>query len=34
MAYDDRPLDRMRVLNALSPQSAMVPGAKIKLIVY
>ena len=34
MAYDDRPLDRLRVLNALSAQSALVPGAKIKLIVY
>lgn len=34
MAYDDRPLDRLRVLNALSAQSVLVPGAKIKLIVY
>ena len=34
MAYDDRPLDRLRVLNALSAQSTLVPGARIKLIVY
>ncbi len=34
MAYDDRPLDRLRVLNAISAQSTLVPGAKIKLIVY
>ena len=34
MAYDDRPLDRFRVLNGLSAQSALVPGARVKLIVY
>lgn len=34
MAYDDRPLDRLRVLNGLSAQSTLVPGTKVKLIVY
>ncbi len=34
MAYDDRPLDRFRVLNGISAQSALVPGTRLKLIVY
>ncbi|WP_421838299.1 M48 family metalloprotease [Novosphingobium sp.] len=34
MAYDDRPLDRFLVLNALDAASPLVPGARVKLIVY
>lgn len=34
MAYDDRPLDRFLVLNALDASSQLVPGARVKLIVY
>ncbi|KUR71427.1 peptidase M48 Ste24p [Novosphingobium fuchskuhlense] len=34
MAYDDRPLDRFLVLNALDASSQLVPGTRVKLIVY
>lgn len=34
MAYDDRPLDRFLVLNALDANAALVPGSRVKLIVY
>ena len=34
MAFDDRPLDRFLVLNGLDASSKLVPGAKVKLIVY
>lgn len=34
MAYDDRPLDRFLVLNALDAKAALVPGSRVKLIVY
>ena len=34
MAYDDRPLDRFLVLNGLATTSRMVPGSRVKLIVY
>ena len=34
MAYDDRPLDRFLVLNGLAATSRVVPGARVKLIVY
>lgn len=34
MAYDDRPLDRFLVLNALAATSQPLPGARVKLIVY
>jgi predicted Zn-dependent protease len=34
MAYSDRQLDRFLVLNALAADSQLVPGSKVKLIVY
>jgi predicted Zn-dependent protease len=34
MAYTDRPVDRFLVLNALTASSRLVPGQKVKLIVY
>ena len=34
MAFDDRPLERFLVLNSLSATSRLVPGARVKLIVY
>jgi predicted Zn-dependent protease len=34
MAYDDRPLDRFLVLNGLDASSRLVPGSRVKLIVY
>lgn len=34
MAYDDRPLDRFLVLNGLEATSRLVPGTRVKLIVY
>jgi predicted Zn-dependent protease len=34
MAYSDRQLDRFLVLNALTADSQLVPGSKVKLIVY
>jgi predicted Zn-dependent protease len=34
MAYDDRPLDRFLVLNGLAATSRLVPGTRVKLIVY
>ena len=34
MAYDDRPLDRFLVLNGLATTSRLVPGTRVKLIVY
>lgn len=34
MAYNDRQLDRFLVLNGLTTDSQLVPGSKVKLIVY
>ena len=34
MAYEDSPLDRFLVLNGLDATSKLVPGARVKLIVY
>ena len=34
MAYTDAPLDRFLVLNALSANSVIVPGQRVKLVVY
>jgi len=34
MAYDDKPLERFLVLNGLERTSRLVPGARVKLIVY
>jgi len=34
MAYKDRPLDRFLVLNGLSANSRLVPGQRVKLVLY
>ena len=34
MAYDDRPLDRFLVLNGFDAATRLVPGSRVKLIVY
>ena len=34
MAYEDSPLDRFLVLNGLDTTSKLVPGTRVKLIVY
>jgi predicted Zn-dependent protease len=34
MAYTDRPLDRFLVLNGLSSSSRLVPGQRVKIVVY
>lgn len=34
MAYEDNPLDRFLVLNGLDATSKLVPGVRVKLIVY
>jgi predicted Zn-dependent protease len=34
MAYDDKPLERFLVLNSLDASSRLVPGSRVKLIVY
>lgn len=34
MAYTDKPLDRFLVLNGLSASSKLVPGQRVKLVVY
>ena len=34
MAYSERQLDRFLVLNALAPDTRLVPGSKVKLILY
>lgn len=34
MAFTDRPLERFLVLNGMNASSQLVPGAKVKLVVY
>jgi predicted Zn-dependent protease len=34
MAYTDAPLDRFLVLNGLTARSSLVPGQKVKLVIY
>ena len=34
MAYTDNQLERFTVLNALGPNAPLVPGRKVKIIVY